>query len=312
MLQLFYLMSQKKEITLNKNEQLSNFENAVPKIIPPKIKSLSDGFNVRRLLPHINKRTVGPFVFFDHMGPAELGPDDAFDVRPHPHINLATVTYLFDGEILHKDSLGSDQLIRPGEINLMVSGKGIVHSERERLELKSQHRKLHGLQLWIALPEEFEEIDPAFYHYKKEDIPSTTVDGVPVRVLMGSAYGLSSPVKTYSNTLYAEARLRKGQSLDLPNLLELAVYTANGSLKYRDADIQEHHLAVFNEKPNKITALEDSFVALIGGSPLTKRYIEWNFVSSRKERIEKAKEDWKNQNFPKVPGDSEDFIPLPE
>ena len=281
-------------------------------IVKPREKDLG-GFSVRRVLPTMRQKMVGPWIFFDHMGPAEFPAGQGINVRPHPHINLATVTYLFEGEILHRDSLGSLQGIRPGDINLMVAGKGIVHSERERPEVTAAPHRLHGLQLWMALPEEDEEIEPAFHHYPGADIPATTVDGVPVRVMMGSAYGVTSPVRTFAETLYLEAHLQPGQTLVLPEAEERAVYVASGSLRARDTMIDEHAMAVFSAGPGvAVEAVTESRIGLIGGEKMTPRFIDWNFVSSRKERIEQARDDWRARRFPTVPGDEEEFIPLPD
>lgn len=285
---------------------------AVELLIEPRDADLG-GFSVRRALPTRQRRMVGPWVFFDHMGPAEFPAGEGIKVRPHPHINLATVTYLFEGEILHRDSVGSYQAIRPGDVNLMVAGKGITHSERERPEVTATAHRLHGLQLWLALPEAFEEIDPAFYHYPDADIPRVDVDNVPVRVIMGTAYGVTSPVKTYADTLYIEAHLRAGQKIRVPAAEERAVYVAEGELTAGETMIPEHAMAVFSDAPDiELTATRDSRIAIVGGEHLGKRYIEWNFVSSRRERIEQAKADWKAQAFPKVAGDEEEYIPLPE
>lgn len=285
---------------------------AVELVILPRDRELG-GFSVRRALPSARRRMVGPWVFFDHMGPVAFPAGQGINVRPHPHVNLATVTYLFEGEILHRDSLGSLQAIRPGDINLMVAGRGIVHSERERPAVTAQPHRLHGLQLWLALPEADEETEPAFYHYPAAEIPVVTVDGVPVRVIMGSAYGASSPVKTFADTLYAEAHLQDRQTLKLPNAEERAVYVANGGLKARDTEIPEHSLAIFGDQPGVVVeAVGETRLAIIGGEKMSPRFIEWNFVSSRKERIEQAKADWQEQRFAKIPGDSDEFIPLPE
>jgi redox-sensitive bicupin YhaK (pirin superfamily) len=272
------------------------------------------GFSVRRALPSAKRHMVGPWIFFDHMGPAVFEPGKGIDVRPHPHINLATVTYLFQGEMLHRDSLGNQLAIKPGEINLMVAGRGIVHSERQREEVKAANNVLDGLQLWLALPEADEEIDPAFHHYDREQIPSVTVDGVAVRVLIGAAYGVQSPVRTFARTLYVEAGLKAGQSLTLPDGAgERAVYVAKGKLKVLESEIDQFSMAVLHTgHAVTVEAVEDTRLALIGGEPLGQRYIWWNFVSSRRERIEQAKADWKNGLFPKVPGDEVEFIPLPE
>lgn len=284
---------------------------AIELIIQPRNKDLG-GFSVRRALPNAQRRMVGPWLFFDHMGPAEFPAGKGINVRPHPHVNLATVTYLFEGEILHRDSLGSLQTIRPGDINLMVAGRGIVHSERERPEVTAQPHRLHGLQLWLALPEADEEIEPAFYHYPGAEIPAVTVAGVPVRVMMGSAYGLTSPVQTFADTLYVEAYLQAGQTLVLPDAEERAVYVASGKLKARDTEMPEHSLAILGDLPSVVVeAASESRIAIIGGERMTPRFIEWNFVSSRKARIEQAKADWTAQRFPKVPGDAVEFIPLP-
>lgn len=284
---------------------------AIKHIIEPTEKDLG-GFTVRRLLPVAKQKMVGPWIFFDHMGPAMFPPGQGISVRPHPHINLATVTYLFEGEMLHRDSLGSYQVITPGDINLMVAGKGITHSERQRDEIVNQDHVLNGLQLWLALPEAFEEIEPAFYHYAKDEIPELEVDGVPIRLMMGKAFGLESPVKTYANTLYIEANIPAGKPFTLPNAPERGLYVAKGQLKAKDTKLPEHSMTIFEpHDPIVIEAIEDSRVALIGGESLGKRYITWNFVSSRQERIEQAKHDWINGLFDKVVGDEEEFIPFP-
>ena len=269
---------------------------------------------VRRVLPARGCRMVGPWIFFDHMGPARFEPGQGVDVRPHPHINLATVTYLFDGEMLHRDSLGNELAIKPGEINLMVAGRGIVHSERQREEVKRAGSDLDGLQLWLALPEADEEMAPEFHHYDREQIPAVEVDGVAVRVLIGSAYGIDSPVKTFADTLYLEASLKAGQRLILPGGVdERAVYVVKGGLTALDSAIEQFSMAVLNSgQAVTVEAVEDTQLALIGGERLSHRHIWWNFVSSRRERIEQAKQDWKNGVFPTVPGDEDEFIPLPE
>ncbi len=270
------------------------------------------GFTVRRLLPYAKQRMVGPWIFFDHMGPAEFPAGNGVNVRPHPHINLATVTYLFEGEILHRDSLGSVQAILPGDINLMVAGKGITHSERERDEVNSMPHKLHGLQLWHALPEADEEIDPAFYHYPSDEIPKADVNGVTTRVMMGSAWGMTSPVKTFAPTVYAEAALKAGQSIVTPEAEQMAIYVASGQLLIDTQKVEPYTLVVLQDNtPATIEAASDAQVAFIGGENLGERHIEWNFVSSRKHRIEQAKNDWREGRFPLVPGDEEEFIPLP-
>jgi redox-sensitive bicupin YhaK (pirin superfamily) len=287
--------------------------SAIDLSILPKEHDLG-GFSVRRVLPAVTRKMIGPWIFFDHMGPAVFAPGKGIDVRPHPHINLATVTYLFEGEMLHRDSLGNELTIRPGEINLMVAGKGIVHSERQREEIKAQNNKLDGLQLWLALPESDEEIDPEFHHYDALEIPTTTVNDVSIRVLIGSAYNVTSPVKTFAKTLYIEANVKKGQSLELPgDVQERGLYIVRGKLNAKDSVLVEHSMTLFQPGQSvTVTAEQDTQLAVIGGESFSHRHIWWNFVSSRKERIEQAKDDWKNGVFPKVPGDEAEFIPLPE
>lgn len=285
---------------------------AVKAILRPASKHLG-GFAVRRSLPTLQQKMVGPWIFFDHMGPADFPVGQGIDVRPHPHIGIATVTYLFEGEILHRDSLGSEQAIRPGDVNLMVAGRGIVHSERESAEALKKPRRQHGLQLWMALPEDEEDRAPSFHHYASADIPAVEVDSVAVRVIMGEAYGVKSPVRLFAQTLYVEAHLSEGQRLVLPEAEERAVYVAKGELSARETVIPEYGMAVLSSAPNVvIEARKESRIAIIGGERFNRRYIDWNFVSSQKERIEQAKRDWKAGRFDKVPGDEEEYIPLPE
>ncbi len=281
--------------------------------ITPREKDLG-GFSVRRCLPTIGRKSVGPWVFFDHFGPVTLEPGPGPNVRPHPHVNLATVTYLFAGEMLHRDSLGNVQTIHPGDINLMVAGRGIVHSERERPQATLHERPLHGLQLWLALPQADEETDPAFHHYPSDAIPAVTVDGVTVQVMMGTAFGVTSPVRTFAQTLYVEAQLGEGQSLVLPEALERAVYVAQGQVRLGNTEVGPHAMAVLRSSSGAATlhALAPARLAIIGGEHLGPRFIDWNFVSSRKERIAQAKDDWVNGRFPKVPGDETEYIPLPQ
>ena len=285
---------------------------SVTRIIQPREKDLG-GFSVRRILPHREQRMVGPWIFFDHMGPAEFEAGHGIDVRPHPHINLATVTYLFEGEILHRDSLGNTQPIRPGAINLMVAGRGIVHSERERAEVRNTLHRLDGLQLWLALPESDEETEPGFHHHDAAQIPEVTGDGVEIRVMMGEAFGLRSPVKTFAETLYLEASMQAGQQLTLPRSEELAFYVAEGEVNVDNTTVTKGCMAVLStDAVASLTACHNSRLAVIGGQHLGHRHIEWNFVSSRPERIEQAKADWQAGRFPTVPGDEEEFIPLPD
>lgn len=279
--------------------------------IKPHEKDLGE-FTVRRVLPSAQQRMVGPFVFFDHMGPAEFPPGKGIAVRPHPHIGIATITYLFEGEIMHRDSLGYVQAIQRGAINLMTAGRGIVHSERAGDDLDTVSH-LHGIQSWIALPTELEEIEPGFLHYPADTLPQVDAAGSTIRVIMGTAYGQSSPVKTYSETLYLECLLEAGARLDLPDdYQELALYVVSGEISIEDQSYPGGVMAVATAgKPVQLRADADSRVMVIGGDTLGQRTVWWNFVSSSKERIETAKADWKEGRFAPVPGDDE-FIPLPD
>jgi redox-sensitive bicupin YhaK (pirin superfamily) len=280
-------------------------------LIEPEEKDLGS-FAVRRLLPTPEIKAVGPFVFFDHLGPARFEPGKGIDVRPHPHIGLATITYLFEGEILHRDSLGNIQPIRPNAINWMTAGRGIVHSERTPPEVRSAGHTLHALQLWVALPVADEETAPSFFHYEAAELPELRNNGKSIRVMIGEAYGLSSPVKVWSPTLYVEVNLKAGSSMDLPDHVEeRAVYLVSGALKTRGSSLPLHTMVVFDRSPGiELVAVEESRLVIIGGAPLGKRTIWWNLVASRKELIEKAKQNWQEGRFPKVPGETE-FIPLP-
>jgi len=279
--------------------------------IQPRVRSLGE-FDVRRVLPSAKRRMVGPFVFLDHMGPAVFPPGQGIAVRPHPHIGLATITYLFEGEILHRDSLGYRQLIQAGAVNLMTAGHGIVHSERASDDLAVISR-LHGIQSWIALPLELEEIEPTFLHYPATTLPERSIDGCRVRVIMGSAYGLQSPVLTYSPTLYLEATLPAGGELVLlDEAKERAVYVVAGSVAIGADVYAEGTLAVLREGATApLRAATEARVIVVGGAPVGPRHIWWNFVSSSEARIERAKRDWADMRMGTVPGDDE-FIPLPE
>ncbi len=273
------------------------------------------GFSVRRVLPSASRRLVGPFIFFDEMGPAAFAPGTGIDVRPHPHINLATVTYLFEGEITHRDSLGSHLSILPGAINWMTAGRGIVHSERTGPEQRESGGRLHGIQLWVALPRAHEEVEPEFFHHPAETLPHIEDGGVTLRVLAGSAYGKTSPVRTYSPLFYVDAKLPAGGRLVLPDeYAERAVYVVSGKVRAGTEIADSPRLLVFSPgKKAVLCADTSSRVLLLGGAPLDgERHIFWNFVSSSEERIERAKQDWREGRFPKVPGDEEEFIPLPE
>ena len=279
--------------------------------IEPKEKDLGE-LTVRRVLPSARRQMVGPFIFFDHMGPAEFPPGKGIQVRPHPHIGLATITYLFEGEIMHRDNLGFVQPIQAGAVNLMTAGRGIVHSERAGDDLE-QHARLHGIQSWMALPDELSEMDPGFLHYPAADLPEFVLDEVTIRLIMGEAFGHKSPVKTYSPMLYLECRLPAGSALTLPDSYdELGAYVVSGEITIASEVFPAGVLAVVDDNHRAILeAVADSRVMILGGANLGRRYIWWNFVSHSKERMEQAKRDWRDGRFGKVPGDDE-FIPLPQ
>jgi redox-sensitive bicupin YhaK (pirin superfamily) len=285
-------------------------------VIIPRAHDLG-GFEVRRALPSPKRQMVGPFIFFDQMGPAEFILGKGIDVRPHPHINLATVTYLFDGEIMHRDSLGTEVPIRPGAVNWMTAGRGIVHSERTAPELKASGSKLFGLQTWVALPTAHEETDPAFAHYGETDLPVLEAEGKRVRLVVGSAWGLRSPVRTFSDTIYADVALEPGAAIPVDAAHEeRALYTVSGEVEIAGERFGPGQLLVLRPG-DAITVCnagqEPARFALVGGETMDgPRHIWWNFVSSRPERIEQAKAEWKAGRFDTVPGDSEEFIPLPE
>jgi len=271
------------------------------------------GFTVGRVLPAPQRRIVGPWLFFDHLGPVEMPAGHAMTVRPHPHINLATVTYLFEGEIMHHDSLGSMQRIQPGAINWMTAGRGISHSERTPVELVGQARKLHGLQLWCGLPTAREEDPPSFTHYPADALPSVAQVGATIRVLAGTAYGVTSPVVTASRLFYVDVHASAVTTLEAPDYPERAVYVVEGSVAVGGNHYRERHMLVLT--PDRAVQLElaaGTRLVMLGGEPLDgSRHIFWNFVSSSQERIEVAKQAWRDRSFPQVPGEDE-FIPLPE
>ncbi|MCA1297500.1 pirin family protein [Stappia indica] len=283
-------------------------------IIVPRARDLG-GFEVRRALPSPKRQMIGPFIFFDQMGPAEFLETGGIDVRPHPHIGLATVTYLFDGEIHHRDSLGSDLPIRPGDLNWMSAGKGIVHSEREDPARRKTRRRIFGIQSWVALPSHAEETAPTFEHVGRADLPFLSDNGASVRVIAGELYGARSPVKTASETIYADISLEAGRSIPIDATHEeRALYTVEGEVEISGERFGAGQLLVF--KPgDAITVTAAAGPArflLLGGEPMDgPRHIWWNFVSSSKERIDQAKEDWKQRRFDTVPGDETEFIPLP-
>lgn len=289
-------------------------ETQTPPRLTGHFKDLGGGFTVRRLLPALQRRSVGPFVFFDHFGPATVTPASEYDVRPHPHIGLATVTYLFEGAIMHRDSLGSVQQIEPGAINWMTAGRGIVHSERRPPALADSTYVSHGIQLWAALPGAHEEAEPAFVHTAAADIPRHQAGGATVRVLIGSAFGQTSPVATFMPTLYLDLQLEPGAVLELPPLApEIALYTVDSGLWLDGERIGAQTLALL--EPGQVARLRATEAGVrcmvIGGAPLEgPRHIWWNFVSSRKERIVRAAQDWEEGAMGSVPGETE-RIPLP-
>ena len=272
------------------------------------------GFTVRRALPSAVRRLIGPFIFFDHMGPVRLAPGQGLDVRPHPHIGLATVTYLFDGEIVHRDSLGSLQAIRPGDVNWMLAGRGIVHSERSSPEERQRGVRVHGIQSWVALPTDAEESDPRFEHHEATDVPRLTRGGATLDVVAGTAFGLRSPVSALSSTLYVHARLDGGAELTIDTEhVERAIYVVEGELRCDGRIFPTGNLVILRPGVQALIGADlPTRAMIIGGAKLDgARHIFWNFVSSSPERIERAADDWRAERFPKVPGDETERIPLP-
>lgn len=271
------------------------------------------GFEVGRVLPVAARRMVGPFVFFDHMGPAQFaaGLSRETDVRPHPHIGLSTITYLFAGEIMHRDSVGSEQPIRPGEVNWMTAGRGITHSERFE-KARAQGDFMHGIQAWVALPEGDEEVDPAFAHHGSADLPQAHDGGLSLRLIAGDAYGLEAQVKTHSPMFYAHLDLAEGARAVLPDSYsERALYVASGAVEAEGHIYTTGQMLVFGPGAAAVTARESTIAMALGGEPLGPRHIEWNFVSSSKARIEQAKADWRAGRMKLPDFDHDEFIPLP-
>ncbi len=306
--------------TLPANEPrcVDDESSAIELLIDSRPRDLG-GFEVRRVLPSPMRRLVGPFIFFDHMGPASLPPGVGFDVRPHPHIALATLTFLFEGEIDHRDSLGSFQTIRPGDVNWMVAGRGIVHSERAGAEARRRGLRMHGLQSWAALPIEHEETDPRFEHRAAAEIPRVEMGGATIDVIAGTAFGKKSPVSVLSPSLYAHALLAPGAKFVLDGEHEeRAVYVVEGAVRCDGRVFGAGTMVVLRRGVEvTIDAAEGADAAarimLVGGAKLAgERHVFWNFVSSSRERIEKAKDDWKERRFPAIAGDDVEFIPLPE
>lgn len=287
---------------------------AQPTLIEGQLHDLGDGFTVRRLLPMLAARHVGPLVFFDHFGPAVFAAGSGMDVRPHPHIGLATISWLFDGQIRHRDSLGSMVDIRPGEVNWMTAGRGIVHSERTPPEPRRDGQKLHGVQIWVALPQADAEIAPEFHHHDREQLPRIRQPGVEAVLIAGDAYGERSPVKVFAPMFLLEVQLQAGTKWPMPQEhVERGVLVVEGSLRWGDLDVGAGQMAVqAGPSSPALQAQEDCRLILFGGAPLDgERHLWWNFVASTRERIEQAKADWQAQRFGSVPGDEEEFIPLP-
>lgn len=286
---------------------------AIELLIESREKDLG-GFSVRRILPFAKRRMVGPFIFLDHMGPAQFVEGQGIDVRPHPHIGLATVTYLFEGELYHRDTVGSSQEILPGAVNWMTAGRGIAHSERTGADVRRHSHRAHGLQSWVALPKDAEETLPEFHHHAAESLPRFMLGDVACTLICGQAYGHEAQVKVYSPIFYVEAKMPAGSRLNLPPMYrERALYVVTGRLRAGDTEIPPLSMPVFMENDAiTLEALEPSHLVLLGGEPLSEpRFIWWNFVSSSQERIAQAKEDWQSGRFGVVPGDEKEFIPLP-
>jgi len=281
--------------------------------IEPSSKDLG-GFHVRRALPSIKRRMVGPFVFLDHMGPAIFSAGEGMDVRPHPHIGLATLTYLIEGSIFHRDTLGSAQNIRPGDVNWMTAGRGIAHSERSSPESRQVARQMTGVQSWLALPRLFEEVAPAFHHYPASALPVLTDTGIHIQLVAGTAFGETSPVQVFSQTLYADTLLAAGTIVPLPDeQAERAIYLLSGCVEIAGERFEAPCLLVFRPADRiAIRGVTEARFIMLGGEPMDgPRHIWWNFVSSSPERIEQAKADWSTGKFGVVPGDEQEWIPLP-
>jgi redox-sensitive bicupin YhaK (pirin superfamily) len=286
----------------------------IERLLSPRLHDLGGGFEVARLLPQAECRSIGPFVFFDRMGPVSLpaGIPRTLDVRPHPHIGLATVTYLFSGEIVHRDSVGSVAAIRPGEVNWMTAGRGISHSERfEKARAQGDH--LHGLQVWLALPRDDEEMEPAFSHHAGSDLPTWTGPGLAGRLVAGTAYGLTARVPVRSPTCYVHLELAAGTSAELPGgHAQRAAFVVSGAVAVDGQPCAAGQMAVLDATAKQLRALEASVVVVLGGEPLGERHLFWNFVSSSRERIDQARADWRAGRMKLPDADHDEFIPLPE
>jgi len=288
--------------------------DAIETVIVPRAVDLGE-MTVKRALPSTKGQMIGPFIFFDQMGPAEFLTDEGIDVRPHPHINLATLTYLFEGEIRHRDSLGTDLAITPGAVNLMRAGKGIVHSERTSDERKASGQRLFGLQTWLALPQQHEEAEAEFKHYGETDLPHLNAEGIDMRLISGRAHGEVSPLESLSDTIYADVGLNAGRTFLVEALyVERALYTISGVIEVDGCTFEPGQLIILRSgEAITVKATQAARFMVFGGEPMDgSRYIWWNFVSSRRERIEQAQDEWRRGRFETVPGDEEDLIPLPE
>ena len=286
----------------------------IEQVVTPVTHDLG-AFKVRRALPARERTMVGPFIFVDQFGPAQLMPGEGMDVRPHPHINLATVTYLFEGAIQHKDSLGSDKRIEPGAINLMTAGAGIVHSERSPADMRAKGPSFYGMQTWLALPDGKEEVDPAFEHMSSAGLPMVEGEGVSARVLMGTLWGAAAATTCHSPTIYADLMLESGASLALDaEADERAIMVTEGAAELDGERLEPFSLYVLAPGHRAILSAASPVRAMLlgGGAFSTPRFVHWNFVSSSRERITQAKQDWIDRRFPLVPGDEEEFIPFPE
>lgn len=292
---------------------------SIEHLISAHAKNLGDGFTVRRALPQMQKRMVGPFIFFDHMGPVDMQIGHGLDVRPHPHIGLSTLTYLFDGEILHRDTLGVEQPIRPGAVNWMTAGRGVAHSERTPQALRAHTHRLHGIQTWIALPLDHEDTAPSFHHHAENEIPETHVNGSTIRVVAGEFQSFKSPVPVFSPVTYLDLQMAQGAHFEWQSPHELALYCVQGSLLADGRTLQPGELAVFSNSSSSspssgrihFQAQSETRALLLGGTPFSEpRHIWWNFVSSSQDKIEQAKARWKERAFGEIRGETE-FIPLP-
>ncbi len=303
------------------NDPTNNGGGAVALVLEPRERDLGDGFFVRRALPAGKHRAVGPFIFFDHFGPTRIAAGGGMDVRPHPHINLATVTYLYEGEILHRDSLGSVQVIRPGDLNWMNAGRGIVHSERTPAAARVTGATVHGLQLWVGLPRAAEESAPSFHHHEAATLPTLLRGGAEVRVLVGEAFGVRSPVATFSPVLYLDVQIPAGGAFDVPTDAEArAVYVVSGELVAEGRPYATTKMVVLTPgRPLRVQSERGARFVLVGGAPFPEpRHLWWNFASSSEARLAEARHDWLARRgepdgpFPLVPGDDSEFIPAPE